>query len=85
MLDAQTTVVKAPAKGPEALSRAITAYDAAGMRMHAAACRYVHGKLVKGDEGRAESETAVRYFRDEGVLVPERFIAMLLPVARTLT
>jgi hypothetical protein len=81
-MDAQFAALNAPDEAPAAFETAIAAYDAAGMAMHAAAFHYVRGKLMKGDEGRAEVAMGLEFFRNEGVVAPEKFIAMLLPVAR---
>ena len=81
----QLAVLNGDDDAPPRLAAAISGFEDAGMAMHAAACRYLRGKLVAGDEGRAEIAAALEYFRHENVRAPETFIGMLVPALRALS
>jgi hypothetical protein len=78
-MDAERLVLAKSEAAPAALTRAGDAFESAGMVLYAAACRYARGKLVGGDGGAAGVARSVELFVKEGVVAPERFIAMLLP------
>lgn len=61
------------------LHEAIAAFDAHEMAGFAAAARQRLGALVGGDEGRASIDAAQGYMRREGIVRPERFVAMTSP------
>ncbi|GAC1520410.1 MAG: hypothetical protein NVS3B10_21780 [Polyangiales bacterium] len=68
-----------PAIAVSTLERAIEQLRAADMKLYAAAARSRLGALLGGDGGRAMREEARSAFVAEGVVDPERFIAMMAP------
>jgi serine/threonine protein kinase len=61
------------------LSEAAAAFDAADMRLWAAAARRRLGQLQGGDEGHSLIEHANRWMTDQGVRRPDRIAAMYAP------
>ena len=61
------------------LSDAADGFDAAGMRMYAAAARRQRGRLLGGDEGRELIRRADEFMTTEGVREPDRIAHMLAP------
>jgi hypothetical protein len=55
-------------------------FDAVDMVMHAAVTRWRLGELVGGDEGRALVAQARAVLAAEGIVRPERVLAMFAPV-----
>jgi hypothetical protein len=55
---------------------------AVDMRWQANASRWIHGKLLGGDEGARLLGEAERYFLEEGMVNVERMVAMQLPLMR---
>jgi hypothetical protein len=53
--------------------------DAGGQRASAAACRWRLAAIIGGSSGETLRATAVRFFSDEGVARPDRFVDALLP------
>ena len=63
----------------EHLRDACTGFEAADGTMHASASRRRLGQLLGGDEGRALVEAADERMREEGIVRPDRWTAMLAP------
>ncbi len=61
------------------LNAAADGFDAAGMRMYAAAARRQRGRLLGGDEGRELIRLADDFMTAEGVREPDRIAHMLAP------
>ena len=81
LLDAQLALVSGDTDRAIARYHAtIEGLTALDMVLHAAVARFRLGQLLGGDEGRALREQSEAYFRREGVVRPDRFIAMLAPV-----
>ncbi len=55
-------------------------FEALEMGLHAAAMRWRRGEVVLGDEGRALIAAADAWMREQGVVRPDRIVAMLAPV-----
>lgn len=68
-----------------ALEGAIARFEGAGMALHAAACRARLGDLTGGSEGREAIARALDLTRAEGIVRPDRWLAMLGGGARALT
>jgi hypothetical protein len=65
----------------QALSRLAAAsagFARAGMKAHAAATRWQHGALLGGADGAVQVADALRFFRDQVVVRPEAFAAILI-------
>jgi hypothetical protein len=69
------------------LDRALTLYtdaerrfEALDMALHAAAMRWRRGQVLLGDEGRALVASADASLRDQGIVRPDRMVAMLAPL-----
>jgi len=60
---------------------AVLGFDAVDMMAHAAVARWRLGELVGGDEGRALVDRARAALTAEGIVRPERVLAMFAPVA----
>jgi hypothetical protein len=56
------------------------AFDALEMVLHAAAMRWRHGQILLGEEGRGLIDGADALLREQGVVRPDRLVAMLAPV-----
>jgi serine/threonine protein kinase len=61
------------------VTAAARGYEAADMRLYAAAARRRSGELLGGDEGRARIAAADRWMTDQGVRRPTRITAMYAP------
>jgi serine/threonine protein kinase len=61
------------------LGEAQTGLNDAGMPLHAACARWQRGRLVGGDEGRGQVESAAAWMKDRRIQRPERIAAMLAP------
>ncbi len=61
------------------LRRAAEGFDAADMRLAAAAARWRQGELAGGDAGRAQVAEAADWMRDQEISRPDRMVAMLAP------
>ncbi len=72
-------LLRAPGSGVEGWRAALLACEAGDMAMHAAAARWRLGEALGGDEGAAERAAAEAWLGGEGVVKPERIVAMLAP------
>jgi hypothetical protein len=61
-------------------AEAARGFDALDMLPHAAAMRWRHGEIVLGQEGRALIDGADLALREQGVVRPDRLVAMLSPL-----
>lgn len=61
------------------LRAAISGFEESSMRLHRAVACARLGALVPGAEGAALSEEAAAFMREQGVVRPDRFAAMLAP------
>jgi hypothetical protein len=61
--------------------RAATAFDAVDMMLMASSARWRLGELLGGDEGRVLIEQTRAVLAAEGVVRPDRVVAMFAPVA----
>ena len=61
---------------------AAAAYDAAGMKLHAACARHGEGQLLGGAEGQARAASAEAALEAEGVREPRCWVAMLTGAIR---
>jgi serine/threonine protein kinase/tetratricopeptide (TPR) repeat protein len=63
-----------------ALTRnAVAGFEGVDLGLHAAVARSALAELVGGEEGKGPSASAEGWFREQGVVRPERFVAMLAP------
>jgi hypothetical protein len=61
------------------LRRAAAGFDGANMALHATVARSRLAALVGGGEGDSLSSDAAAWMAQEGVVAPERMIAMMAP------
>src|SRR5262249_53914429 len=68
-----------PDRAPVPYAEAATAFDALDMGLHVASMRWRQGEVVQGDEGRALVDGADAWMREQGIVRPDRMVAMLAP------
>src|SRR5262249_5193282 len=69
----------APERSAALLEEAIRGFDANGMQLHAACARRRLGALRGGSEGNALIAVGDRFMREQTIVRPDRFTAMLAP------
>ncbi len=69
----------AEARAAALLRDAISGFDVADMKLHAAAARRRLGTLLGGEEGRTLASASDAWMASEGVKNPERLVAMIAP------
>jgi hypothetical protein len=61
-------------------AEAAAGFDALEMSLHAAVMRWRQGEILLGEEGGALLDGADRWLREQGVVRPDRMVAMLAPL-----
>ncbi len=77
--EAPASLLRAQLSGVDGWKTALSTCEAADMAMHAAAARWRLGEAIGGDEGAELVAAARAWFEGEGVVRPERLVAMLTP------
>lgn len=70
-------LARRPEDGVRESAIATSLFELADMKLYAAAARSLEGRLVGGDAGREKRALATRVLADEGVVRPDRWLAML--------
>ncbi len=79
--EAPAALLRGASGGVEGWQAALTTCETADMAMHAAAARWRLGEATGGKDGDAQLAAARKWFEGEGVVCPERMVAMLAPNA----
>jgi eukaryotic-like serine/threonine-protein kinase len=79
LLAAVESLADRPIAAAARLRSAVAGFEGAEMALYAAAARWRLGELLRGDEGKTLVESARAWMLAEGIVAPERMLAMLAP------